>query len=225
MTSTGQFRTEGPPALGSAQYAEEYAEARALGAATNSQRTPAQTELGLFYLESPVTLFHRTLRAEALEQGLSTVATARLFGMVSLSMADATIGCWDDKEHWSFWRPVTAIRLADTDGNPATEADPNWTPLVGSPPYPDHPSGYNCLTAGAMYAASAFFGTDRMSFTVHSTLTGTDRSYTRWSRVVDDTIDSRIYIGLHFRTADVAGAWIGRKAAQWVARHEFVPVK
>jgi hypothetical protein len=225
MNSTSHFRTEGPPALTSEQYTKEYNEVKALGAAgTASTRTTDQTALGTFYVESPVLVFHRTLRALATREGLSTVDSARLFGMVSLATGDAAIGCWDNKEHWSFWRPITAIRLGDSDGNPDTVGDSDWSSHVAAPPYADMPSGYNCLTGATVSAARAFFGTDRMSFTVHSNATNADRPYDRWSDVLDDTIDSRIYIGLHFRSADVAGAWLGRKAAEWVAKHELEPV-
>ncbi len=224
MRSTGQFRTEGPAPLTSEEYAAEYNEVKALGSANSTQRTAAQTALGNFYIELPVLLFHRTLRTIATDRGLSTVDTARLFGQVSLSVANSAIGCWDDKEHWSFWRPVTAIQLGDTDGNPATTRDLNWAPAVANPPYPEQPSGYNCLTGATVNAARAFFGRDRMPFTVHSNLANADRTYGRWSDVLRDTINSRIYIGLHFRSADEDGAWLGRKAAQWVAKHEFKPV-
>jgi hypothetical protein len=144
-----------------------------------------------------------------------------------MASADALIDCFYNKGHYLFWRPQTAIREAANDGNPATVADPAWLSLFPSPGYPDEPSGYNCFTAGTFHAAKAFFGTDRISFDLTSPGTGTGtpitRHYTRFTGVVDDTINGRIYTGFHFRSADVHGAWIGKKAAQWGAKQFFGP--
>jgi hypothetical protein len=196
---------------------------KALGAATGSSRTDAQTELARFVTTNPAVMLNQGLRGLATARNLSIAEAARLFAMTSTSASDALIACWEDKEYWSFWRPITAIRLADTDGNRATEKQEDWLPFFNTPPYPDHPSGYNCVTAGMMYAARAFVGTDRVAFSLSSPVTGATRQYTRLTDVVDDTIDGRIYTGFHFRTSDVQGAWIGKKVAQWVARHEFGP--
>jgi hypothetical protein len=149
----------------------------------------------------------RTLSAE---HGLGIAANARLMGMLYLTTADAAIGCWNDKARWLFWRPITAIREAATDGNRATVADAEWLPLLATPPYPDHPSGFNCLTGSFMRTLRDFFGTDRMAFTVTNTGTGVTRAYTRFTDVPEETIDARIYQGLHFRTADEQGRSWGR---------------
>jgi hypothetical protein len=157
---------------------------------------------------------------------LSVAEDARLFGMTSMSSADALIGCWDNKDYWSFWRPTTAIRLAGDDGNGATDPQDGWVPLIstGTPPYPDEPSGYNCFSAAMMHAAKAFFGTDKVGFTLGSSVTGTTRTYDRFTFVLRDTIDARVWLGIHFRAADVHGAWLGKKVAQWVDKHYFEPV-
>lgn len=149
--------------------------------------------------------------------------SARLLAMLNLARADAIIGCWDDKAHWSFWRPVTAIQLA-TDGNPATTADPGWTPLIPTPLYPDHPSDYNCITGAVAHTARAFFGTDQRPFTVYGSTADVERSYTRFSDVVRDTIEARIYLGIHFRTPDVQGARLGRNVGRWLVDHFFQPI-
>ena len=146
-----------------------------------------------------------------------------------MAAADALIGCWDNKEHWMFWRPQTAIRLADKDANPATVADTGWTALFPNPGYPDNPSGYNCFAAGWFYAARQYFGNDKMSFQITSPGTAplpqpVTRSYKRFTGVIKDAIEGRILIGFHFRSADVQGAWIGKKVAQWVDKHYFEPV-
>jgi len=227
LKSASQFRTEGPPDLSSAQYATEYNEVKAVGKATGSTRTPDEALLAAFVSTNPVPILYRALREIAVARGLSTAEQARLLAMTSVSGADAVIGCWESKVHWSFWRPLTAIQNGADDGNAATDADPTWTSLVPSPGYPDNPSGYNCVAASTMYAARLFFGTDRISFTLHNgaSTPPTVRDYHRLTDVVDDAIDGRVLIGLHFRSADVQGAWLGKKVAQWVNRHEFRPVE
>jgi hypothetical protein len=226
MKSSDQFRTEAPPALTSDRYTAEFNEVKAIGAQTGSTRTDEQAALAAFVSVSPVGIDNKALRDLAIGHGLSTAEQARLFAMTSMSAADALIGCWNNKDYWSFWRPQTAIREAATDGNPATIADAEWSSMIPNPGYPDMPSGYNCFTAGTMSAARAFFGTDHVALdlTNAAAIPPVTRHYDRFSAVIDDAIDGRIYVGLHFRSADEAGAWIGKKAAQWLARHEFGPV-
>jgi hypothetical protein len=227
LKSARQFRTEGPPDLSSAQYAAEYNEVKAVGKATGSTRTPNEALLAAFVSTNPVPILYRALREIAVARGLSTAEQARLLAMTSVSSADAVIGCWESKVHWNFWRPLTAIQNGADDGNAATAADPTWTSLVPAPGYPDNPSGYNCVAASTMHAARLFFGTDRISFTLHNgaSTPPTVREYDRLTDVIDDAIDGRVLIGLHFRSADVQGAWLGKKVAQWVDRHEFRPVE
>jgi hypothetical protein len=237
MKSPGQFRTEGPLDRTSDQYTAEFNEVKALGAQTGSSRTEAQTLLAGFVTANPLFFMNSGLRQIALARGLSTTEQALLFVKTSMASADGLIGCWNDKAHWNVWRPQTAIREAANDGNPATSPDPNWLSLFASPGYPDHPSGYNCYTAGLWHSARLFFGTDKIAFQLTSPgvpanpaagnpvgVPGSTRSYRRLTDVIDDTIDGRILNGYHFRTPDVQGAWIGKKAAQWLDKHYFEPV-
>jgi hypothetical protein len=226
MTSTSQFRTEGPFDLESAEYAAEFNEVKELGAADSATRTAEQTDTARFFSVNPLPFMNNAFREISTAQGLSPAEQARLFAMSSMASADALIGCWDDKDYWSFWRPITAIRAPD-DGNPATEAQADWTPFFANPPYPDHPSGFNCFSAAMMYTAQVYFRTDRITFSLTSPaagLTNPTRTYTRFAAVLKDTIDARIYMGIHFRAPDEQGAWLGKKVAQWVARHYFEPV-
>ena len=217
LRSTSQFRTAGPNPVPSTQYAKEYAEVKALGAATGSSRTPEQTALASFYIPNPVEIFNRTFRDDLDLDVARTSPTKRVSTRCSTSPAlTRSINCWDDKEFWHFWRPVTAIQAGADDGNRRDR----WGPGLGAlhldaprtdpgsflptPPYPDQPSGYNCLTSSMMHTAKRFFG-DQMTFTVERTPGGTARTYTRFTDVVKDTIDARIYLGIHFRTADVDG--------------------
>jgi len=227
LESTSQFRTKGPKALTSGAYAKDYNEVKDLGAAS-SARTDEQTEVTQLYTANPVELFNRTFRVVSEAQELTLAEEARLFAMLNVATADSVINCFDDKGFWNFWRPVTAIRDGANDGNRRTVGDPAWTPLLAIPPYSDHPSGYNCVSAAYMYTARAFFGTNRMDFSVVKIAPGVPdvtRHYKRFTDVVDDTIDARVYQGLHFREADVQGAGIGKDVARWVDRHFFQPEK
>lgn len=228
MASNDQFRTEGPLDLKSGQYATEFNEVKALGAQTGSSRSPAQESLASFVSANPLPYMNRGLREIAVAQGLSTSDQALLFVKTSMGSADALIACSNDKDHYLFWRPQTAIREAANDGNPATSPDPDWLSLYPTPGYPDHPSGYNCYTAGVWQSARLFFGTDKMAFHLTSPgtapIAGSTRSYSRFTGVIDDTIAGRIYTGFHFRTPDVQGAWIGKKVAQWIDKNYFAPV-
>ena len=226
LTSSSQLRTKGPLSVSSRKYAKEYNEVMALGSLTGSSRTQAQTDLANFYVPNPVEIFNRTFRTISELQGLSTADEARLFGMLNLADADAAISCWNDKSFWSFWRPVTAIQNGDDDGNKKTDGDGDWAPLLATPPYPDHPSGYNCLTASMMHTAANFFGTKKFDFRVtrNAATAAPFRDYARFTDVVKDTIDARVYLGIHFRTADVQGAGIGKKVAHWLDKHYFQPM-
>ena len=238
LSSTSQFRTAGPYPVGSEAYTAEYDEVKALGAATDSTRTDAQTALATFYIVNPVELFNRTFRTIAADQGLSQLAQARLFAMVNTASADAFINCWDDKAAYNFWRPVTAIQQGDADDNPDTVGDADWQPFISTlpgpqpgsflptPPYPDHPSGYNCASASMMYAGKRFFETNDLPFTVTriAGTTQTTREYASFTAVVADTIEARILLGLHFRTADVQAAQLGKQVAGWVSTRFFRPV-
>jgi len=234
LKSPDQFPTEGLPALTSAQYAAEFNEVKALGAQSGSSRTAAQTLMAGFYTANPLFYYNTGLRVIATDQGLSTSEQARLFVKTSMAGADALISCWNNKKLWSAWRPATAIHEAANDGNPLTSPDANWTSLFAAPGYPDEPSGYNCYTGGFWQSARYFFGTDKYAFSLTSPgvpanpaagnpvgVPGSTRSYTRFTDVIDDTINGRILNGYHFRTADVHGAWIGKKVAQWINRHYF----
>ena len=143
--------------------------------------------------------------------------------MENLAAADALIGCWNDKYYWQFWRPIAAIRAADTDGNPATVADPTWLPLFDpttpvcnppplvTPPFPEHPSGHASATAAFTHTLKNFFGTDRIGFSAFSNKSCTTRSYDRFSDALEEVIDARVWAGIHFRTADEQGAKLGKK--------------
>lgn len=229
LESTSQFRSKGPYDLTSGAYAKDYNEVKELGA-VGSQRTSEQNALAGFFTNSthPPEMYNRTFRTVASSEGLTLVEQARLFAMLNMSGADSLINCWDDKAQWSFWRPTTAIRQGDLDGNPKTEPDPTWTALSGIPPYPDHPSGYNCITGAFMHTAADFFGKKPLTFDMVRIVAGEPnqtRTYRQFTDVIDDTIDARVYIGIHFRAPDVQGAEIGKDVARWLDKNFFRPAK
>ena len=220
-----QFRAEGPPALTSEQYAADFNEVKRLGSANSAERTAEQTEIGRFHTESPITFLSRNLRQFATEQELSVSDNARLFALLMVSWADASIAGWDSKYHFNFWRPVTAIRAADTDDNPATEADPNWTPLAVTPSHPEYPAAHGFVTGALAEALRRFFGTKNITITFTSTVTGTARTYTNTDDLTKEIIEARIYGGMHFRTSVVHGAVLGKRVGKRIAKNHFRPVE
>ena len=182
-----------------------------------------------FYTVNVIELLNRTFRTISETEGLTLAEEARLFGMLNLAGADSVIHCWDEKAFWSNWRPITAIQQGDNDTNPDTVGDPDWTPLIATPPYPDHTSGYNCASGAFMHTAKAFFGKNRMEFSVvkfpGNVTPNATRDYGQLTAVVKDTIDARVYQGIHFRTADVQGAGLGKDVARWLDKHYFQQVK
>jgi hypothetical protein len=141
-----------------------------------------------------------------------------------MAAADAFIAVWDEKAHTSFWRPITAIREAHTDGNPATEQDAAWLPLIANPPYPEHPSGHLGLSGAFVHTLRGFFGTDAVGWT-DTNGAGLTRAYTDLSATLDEIVDVRIWSGIHFRNADEASVRIAKQITKWRDRHYFEPLR
>src|SRR4030095_420787 len=158
-----------PPALTSAEYTAEFEEVKRLGAVASPSRTADQTLAARFWASTsgPQYIWNTVARTLSEERHLTLSENVRLLAMMNLSFVDAFISAWNGKKTHNFWRPITAIQLADTDGNPATVPDPAWTPLLITPPYPDQPSGLNTVSAAAATVLAAFFGTDT-AITVHT---------------------------------------------------------
>ena len=235
-----QFRSHGPNTLKSGIYTKEFNEVKEIGELNSSTRTADQTAAAVFWQFAPIVLWNPLMRDLAGRYDLATADQARLYAMVNLAAADGAIACWNDKYYWNFWRPRAAIREADSDGNPRTIADPDWeslfaastqtAPPLGTPPFPDHPSGHGCLSGAVLHAMADFFGTDKVEITVVSgrSLNGAPippRQFDRFSYALDEIIDARVWGGIHFRTADVQGAVIGKKVAHWTRKHYFRPVR
>ena len=228
LNSPSQFRPQEPPALNSPEYTRDYNEVKLVGKSNSTTRTAEQTDLANFWNANYVALWCSVTRNLA-EANLDNEGnSARLLALVSMSMADAAITAWDSKITFVFWRPITAIREGDNDGNPKTIGDPTWSPLIASPPYPDYTSGANNLTASATRALSLFFGTNEMNFSVTTTNPGptvTDtRDFTKFNDAQEEVVNARIYEGIHFRFADELARKQGRLVAQWAHSHFLRPI-
>ena len=230
MTSSSQFRTAGPLALGSAGWAQEFNEVKALGATNSVLRTSTQTYIARWWQSQPVVSWNSVARDLVGRSGIDAADSARLLAMLNLSTADASINCWNDKYYWDFWRPWNAIPRAAEDGNAATEPDPTWTALITAP-YPEHPSGHLCQDGASVEVLRMFFG-DRIEggfqITSRSILLLPDdlrtRTFSSFSEALAEVTEARIWAGLHYRTADVQGELLGRSVANYMAENYFQPV-
>lgn len=224
LNDASQFRPGPPYHVSSKKYAADFNEVKRLGGngvTTLSARTPEQTEIALFWLESSPLAWNRMARSVTASRGLDLWQNARLFGLLNLAMADGYIGTADTKGRYNFWRPVTAIHLAADDGNPDTAGDPTWTPLEPNYPNPDYDSGHSLEGGAAAQVFREVFGTDNISFTAcsltlpaASRCTGASpvfRSYNSFSQAAEENAFSRILAGLHFRNATEEGVKHGRQ--------------
>ena len=224
-----QFRaTSGPKSLTSGLYGAEYNEVKSVGAKFSTTRTAAQTDLAWFYSESFLVLMQRAVRSILDTYARDLSESARAFALATVAAADAAIGAWGTKIEFNFWRPVTAIREGDLDGNPTTEADSTWEPLIATPNYPDHTSGANNLASSLMRTMELFFRSDRLPFTAESKAAAAVQKFRTYQSFTDlcfDVIDVRVYQGIHFRTADEVAFRTGRQSADWAFSHILKPIQ
>jgi hypothetical protein len=226
VSAPDQFRPDGPNALASKKYATQWDEVRRYGAKTGSERSADQTEIARFWTENTVGQYNRAFRRLASERGLSVSRAARFFAMTALTGADGMITCWNTKFHYLFWRPVTAIRLADTDGNPATTADPTWEPFSATANHPEYTSGHACLTGAVSRAVQAFLGTKQIDLTMDAAVAGTTEHH--FATVGDlrrEVENARIYGGDHFRLGGSDGTKAGDHVAKWALKRFFRPTR
>ena len=216
-----QFRSKGPYKLTSPRYAREFNEVKSVGSLNSTTRTADQTHAALYWAENPPRTWNRIINMLSTSEGLSLVENARLFAETYLAVADTFIAVWDEKAHHSFWRPITAIREADTDGNERTDPDPNWLPLVANPPYPEHPSGHLGLSGVICLTLERFLGTDDVSWTDTTPVGLRTRSYTSLDDALAEIVDVRVWSGIHFRNADEASVGIARDIVKYAGKHYF----
>jgi hypothetical protein len=227
LEDSSQFRPGPPYALTSKKYAADFNEVKSLGAKLGSARTAEQTEIALFWRESSPVGWNRIARIVSAQQGLTLEENARLFALLNLALADGYIGSYETKYYYQFWRPITAIRLADTDDNPDTNPDPAWEPVFPTPTLPDHDSAHSVEGGAAAEVLKRFFGSNEISFSTTSTTSNPPntvvRTFGSFSHAAEENGLSRIYIGFHFRKAVTDGIKHGRKIGAWAFNHFLRP--
>ena len=229
LQSPSQFRPDGPNALTSREYADDFNQVKALGRVDSTTRTPDQTNEARFWTDHDIRQWNDGMLKLAHDQGLGLVQTARMLAIAHVAGGDAMIACFDAKYHYWFWRPYQAIPAAGTDNNPETVADPTWQPLGGTPNFPEYPSAHACHSTAVVEALDAFFGTDKVSLTLTSRAprlpdAARVRTYGRLHDAVKDVDWARVLVGFHFRNSDLQGSALGRKVGRYVARNYLQPI-
>jgi hypothetical protein len=223
LQQANQFRPPPPPALTSPKYAAAINEVKSLGVAQGSTRTSDQTQIGLFWNPAIWATWNRIAQSAALGQHPTLSQDARTFAALNLTLADSVIAFYDAKYTYGLWRPVTAIRNADTDGNPDTAADPSWTPLSPTAADPSYPGAHGTISAAGAAVLSSIYGNDFPFTVTSSALPGIERSFVSFSEAAEEASVSRIYNGNHTRIDQVAGEDLGHDVAGFVLQHDLLP--
>ena len=220
-----QYKPAGPPALGSAAYTAAFNEVKALGGKQSARRTDDQTQIALFWADNAGTAtppghWNEIAQAVARQHNLTLADNARLFALLNMSLSDAGVLCWVLKFTYGFWRPITAIHRADEDGNPDTDADPTWEPLIETPPFPSYTSGHSTFSAAAASVLANFFGTDAVRFTTTSDgLPGVSRTFNGFWAAAEEAGMSRVYGGIHYQFDNTDGLLTGKTLGTYVHRN------
>jgi hypothetical protein len=222
-----QFLPGSPPQLASRRYSRDYDEVKRVGRDVSAARTPDQTHLAHFWAEPSPAGWSRVGNVVSARYRYDLHRTARLQALLNMAMADGFIAGWYQKRHFAFWRPVTAIRAGDTDGNPRTTADPSWLSLRPTPPLPDYPSTHSLLGGAAAEILRRFTGSSFFPFCMVSTTStppGTQRCWFSFTRAELENAESRVLVGFHFRSAIETGVEVGRKVGRFAMRHALLPL-
>ena len=225
IESSSQFRADPPPALTSDEWTADYNEVKQVGSINSPHRTPEQTTLARFFLAPGAPQLASAIRQLAQDRGLTLSENARLFALVYVSGGDASIAGMESKYYYQLWRPITAIRNGDTDGNSNTEADPTWSPLTATPNHPEYPSAHAFGTGAVTEALRQFFGTRKLTITLSSSTTGTSMTFENIDELTKAVDEARIFAGFHYRTACVRGGVLGMKVAKYISKHYFLPIE
>ena len=221
IESPADFLPPGPFPLGSPEYATELIEVQTMGRQNAGLRTPDETFYCVFWTGNTPGFWNRAAVDVAEQHDLSLLQKARVLAAMNVAVADAVISCWNAKYTYVSWRPITAIPLADTDGNDATAAEPNWTPLVTTPNHPEYPSGHSSQSGAAATVLAAFFG-DNSEFSLTSEVTpGVTRSYSSFNAAAEEAGNARVFGGIHFRKACTDGKAMGAQIAEYVLQNAF----
>ena len=222
FNSPSQFRAPGPASLTSDVYTRDFNEVKRYGSRDSSLTTAKQREIARFHTENPAVQLARNIRLFAASRGMSLADNARLFAQLYVTIGDATITGFESKYYYNAWRPSTAIREAESDGNPLTGRDTSWLPLVTTPPHPEYPAAHGFAMGGLANGLASFFGTTNVPVTLTSNVTGSQHSFNNTNDIIAEAINARVYGGMHFRSSVEDGVTIGRDVAAWVARRYFL---
>lgn len=225
LESPQQFRIAPMPALSSAQYTEDFNEVKSKGSKENSTRTAGETTIAKFWYEFSEIGWNRVTATVAADKNLDLLATARLFALVNMALADSYIAGWDSKFHYNFWRPYTAVRAAATDGNDNTSEDAAWEPLMNTPPVHDYPSTHSTLGNAAATVLNEMIGKNT-GFTMTSTSAepaNSTRTFSNFSQASLENADSRIFAGIHFRFSCEGGIELGKRIGDWIIENHLKP--
>jgi len=216
MPRADHFRPGPPPALTSAVWARDYNEIKAVGGKTSTQRTPEQTAMAKFWEATLPVVYWPVARAVAGAPGRDLTDNARLFALAGIAMDDALIAVFDAKYHYNFWRPVTAIRNGDLDGNDATERDGGWAPFIDTPMHPEYPCAHCIVSAslGAVVEGEIGSGPTPKLSSASSTAGGAVRTWATVGDFVKEVAEARIYDGVHYRNSTEVGTAMGRKIGE-----------
>jgi hypothetical protein len=230
LSSADQFRAPAPPAITSPEYAAGLNEVENLGSATSSVRTAAQTAIAQFWNGNVINQYNQVFRDVATAHKFDLVDTVRLLAMGNMVASDAGIACMDSKYHYLLWRPITAIRNADQDGNAATTANQTWSPLLTTPNHPEYPSAHGCVTAAVTGVLTSVLKTQSINIDVPGATGGattltTSQHFNTAQDLINQVADARVWAGLHYRFATTAGVELGKKVSQWDLQRNFLPAK
>jgi len=216
MTSGDQFRPAAPPALTSETWARDYNEIKALGAKNSTQRTPEQTAIARFWEATAPAVYWPVARSVATAPGRDVTENARLLAVAAMAMDDALIAVFDAKYAYNLWRPITAIRNGDLDGNDATARDPSWTPFIDTPMHPEYPCAHCIVSASLGAVLEAEIGAGRVPklSSASSTASGVVRTWTSIGDFVQEVAVARIYDGVHYRNSTEVGTAMGKKIGE-----------
>ena len=229
LDQASQFRAEPPPALTSHRYARDLNETKAYGAVNSTVRTPEQTAIAYFWVGNNINQYNVTMQGVVAQHDMDLIDAAHLLAMGNIVTTDAGIACFDSKFFYQFWRPITAIRNADKDGNPGTTADPAWQSLLPVPGHPEYPSQHGCFTAAFTDSLAAALHTRHIDVTMPggqngSTVLTTTQHFDNVQDAQDQIVDARVWLGFHFRNSVVQGVKLGNRVAFWELGRSFKPV-
>ena len=230
LANPSQFRVPPPLALGSSEYATELNELETYGSSTSNSRTADETATAWFWNANVINQYDQLFRDVATQHELDLADTVHLLAAGDMTAADAGIACFDSKYDYLNWRPYTAIRNADLDGNPATTADPSWLPLLSTPNHPEYPAAHGCLTSAVTDVVANVLGTQNIDITIMGSPAGSSvpsipHQFDTVKQVQDQVIDARVWGGVHFRSSVIAGEKLGNDVAGWILARYFKHVR